>query len=78
MKTKDAAPAAPRDAGTWAAEVDRPRMPAEAAAHGYDVDGTRLAGPQQGVGRLWQRSMRTAWHGISLPFRSRPAIRTGR
>lgn len=78
MKTKDAAPAAPRDAGNCAAEVDRARIPAEAAAHGYDVDGKRLAGPQQGVGRLWQRSKRTAWHGMTAQFRSRPAICTGR
>ncbi len=53
---RGAAAAAPRDAGNWAAKVERLTVPAEAAKHGYNVEGKRVAGPQQGFGRLWQRS----------------------
>lgn len=46
----------PRDAGNWAAKVDRLTVPADVSKYGYNIDGRRVAGPQQGFGRLWQRS----------------------
>lgn len=55
MDTTDAASGAARDAGNWAAKVDRLSVPAAVGAHGYNIEGKRVAGPQQGFGRLWQR-----------------------
>lgn len=53
MSTQDAP--APRDAGNWAAKVDRLHVD-EGRGHGFNIEGRRLAGPQQGFGRLWQRT----------------------
>lgn len=50
----------PRDAGNWAAKTDRLAVPAEVRSHGYTIEGKRLAGPQQGFGRLWQRTYSAA------------------
>jgi hypothetical protein len=58
MDTGDAAGRIPRDTGNWAAKVDRLRVPAEAERYGYNIEGKRVAGPQQGFGRLWQRTYR--------------------
>lgn len=52
--------AAPRDAGNWAAKVERFTVPPAAAAHGFTIEGKRVAGPQQGFGRLWQRTYAAA------------------
>jgi hypothetical protein len=49
----------PRDQNSWAARVDRLQVGDENAAAGYNVVGRRLTGPQQGFGRLWQRSYAT-------------------
>lgn len=46
----------PRDAGNWAANVQRLTVPAEVSRYGYNIAGKRVAGPQQGFGRLWQRT----------------------
>ncbi len=49
-------PVTPRDAGNWAANVSRLSVDAARADVGFNVAGRRLTGPQQGFGRLWQRS----------------------
>jgi hypothetical protein len=46
----------PRDAAYWAAKVDRLHVADELRAEGYNIEGRRVAGPQQGFGRLWQRT----------------------
>ncbi len=45
----------PRDAGNWAAKVDRLHVDDAVREHGYNIEGKRVAGPQQGFGRMWQR-----------------------
>ena len=45
----------PRDAVNWAKKVDRLHVTDEVKAIGYNIEGRRVAGPQQGFGRLWQR-----------------------
>lgn len=47
---------APRDAAYWAPKVTHLTVDAERAAVGFNVDGKRVTGPQQGFGRLWQRT----------------------
>jgi hypothetical protein len=49
-------PALPRDAANWAPKVDRLTVDAPQRRHGYNNEGKRIAGPQQGFGRLWQRT----------------------
>jgi len=49
-------PAVPRDVGNWATKVDRLSAPDGKAAVGYNVTGKKVTGPQQGFGRLWQRT----------------------
>jgi hypothetical protein len=49
----------PRDAGNWAAKVDRLEVSLEHTEAGYNVSGRRVTGPQQGFGRLWQRRYAT-------------------
>jgi hypothetical protein len=44
-----------RDAN-WATKVERLHVDDDARAHGYNVEGRRVAGPQQGFGRLWERT----------------------
>ncbi len=51
-----AASITPRDAGNWAAKVDRLSVADEVSGFGYNVAGRRVAGPHQGFGRLWQRT----------------------
>jgi hypothetical protein len=50
---------APRDAGNWASKVDRLSAPDDKADVGYNVTGRRAVGPQQGFGKLWQRTYAT-------------------
>lgn len=45
----------PRDAGNWAAKVDRLHVADNVREVGYNVEGKRVAGPMMGFGRLWQR-----------------------
>ena len=45
----------PRDAANWAPKADRLRVPEEVSRYGYNLEGKRVSGPQQGFGRLWQR-----------------------
>ena len=52
-------PAPPRDAGNWASKVDRLSAPDEKASVGYNITGKKVTGPQQGFGRLWQRTYST-------------------
>lgn len=46
----------PRDAGYWATKVDRLAVDPERARAGFNIAGKRLTGPQQGFGRLRQRT----------------------
>ena len=48
----------PRDASNWAAKIDRLSVPADMRRYGYNLEGRRLAGPQQGFGQMWQRTYR--------------------
>ena len=48
--------APPRDAAYWAPKVERLTVDPEHAAMGFNVAGRRVTGPQQGFGRLWQRT----------------------
>jgi hypothetical protein len=52
-------PARPRDAGNWATKVDRLAAPDEKSGVGYNITGKKVTGPQQGFGRLWQRTYST-------------------
>jgi hypothetical protein len=49
----------PRNAASWAAKVDHLEVSADHAAAGYNIQGRRITGPQQGFGRLWQRTYTT-------------------
>jgi hypothetical protein len=60
-------PAQPRDAAYWAPKVDRLEVDAAHAAMGFNIAGKRLTGPQQGFGKLWQRS-----YSASLPLTVSP------
>jgi hypothetical protein len=51
--------AAPRDAGYWAPTVEHLEIDPARAAEGFNVAGRRATGPQQGFGRLWQRTYST-------------------
>lgn len=44
----------PRDAGNWAGPVER--LHVEGSGPRVNLEGKRLAGPQQGFGRLWERT----------------------
>jgi hypothetical protein len=48
----------PRDAGSWAAKVDRLEAPDRAGVRGTNVAGRRLTGPVQGFGKMWQKTYR--------------------
>lgn len=48
--------AAPRDAGHWAAKVDRLQVEAREGVRGTNVAGRRVTGPVQGFGKLWQKT----------------------
>jgi hypothetical protein len=52
-------PGSPRDAGNWATKVDRLAAPDEKSKVGYNITGKKVTGPQQGFGRLWQRTYST-------------------
>ena len=55
----DNEPHVPRDVGNWASKVDRLAAPEETAGVGYNITGKKVTGPQQGFGRLWQRTYAT-------------------
>lgn len=56
----------PRDAGNWAAKVERLSVPEAVRRYGYNIEGKRLAGPPQGFGRMWQRTFSAdLGHGVS-------------
>jgi hypothetical protein len=49
----------PRNAASWATNVGPLEVSPEHAAAGYNISGRRVTGPQQGFGRLWQRTYST-------------------
>ena len=59
----NATPAAPlpRDAGSWAAKIDRLPV-ASGDSPGRNVAGRRLTGPVQGFGKMWRK---TYWINVS-------------
>ena len=69
VKENDVLPAqaAPRDAAYWAPKVDRLVVDPEQAAAGFNVAGRRVTGPQQGFGRLWQRTYSAALRPTVTP-----------
>jgi hypothetical protein len=46
----------PRDAGSWAAKVDRLSVEQRDGVRGTNVAGRRLTGPVQGFGKMWEKS----------------------
>ena len=46
----------PRDAGSWAAKVDRLEVEQRDGVRGTNVAGRRLTGPVQGFGKMWEKS----------------------
>ena len=48
----------PRDAGSWAAKVDRLQVDPRAGVRGTNVAGRKLTGPVQGFGKMWQKTYR--------------------
>ncbi len=48
----------PRDAGAWAAKVDRLEVQPRDGARASNVAGRRLMGPVQGFGKMWQKTYR--------------------
>jgi hypothetical protein len=46
----------PRDAGSWAAKVDRLEVERRDGVRGTNVAGRRLTGPVQGFGKMWQKT----------------------
>ena len=57
----------PRNAQSWAPKVERLEVSAEQAAAGYNVQGRRITGHQQGFGRLWQRTYATNLGTVVAP-----------
>ena len=47
------------DESNWASKVDRLEVSQEVADAGFNIEGKRPAGAQQGFGRLWQRRYAT-------------------
>lgn len=52
----DEASVLPRDAGNWAAKVDRLAVAQRPGVRGTNVAGRRLTSPIQGFGRMWQKT----------------------
>jgi hypothetical protein len=72
MTTSEAGtPDGPRDAGNWATKVDRLTAPEEKSNVGYNITGKKVTGPQQGFGRLWQR---TYWTSIGTAVDAKDLI----
>jgi hypothetical protein len=46
----------PRDAGNWAAKVERLAVEQRAGVRGTNVAGRRLTGPVQGFGKMWEKT----------------------
>jgi hypothetical protein len=56
MTSPDEGKPLPRNAASWAAKVDHLQVDAAQSAAGYNIHGRRVTGPQQGFGKLWQRT----------------------
>jgi hypothetical protein len=65
----------PRDAGSWAAKVDRLQVDPRAGVRGTNVAGRKLTGPVQGFGKMWQKTYRME---IGTQLRPEDAIATWR
>ena len=46
----------PRDAGNWAAKVERLAVEQRDGVRGTNVAGRRLTGPVQGFGKMWEKT----------------------
>ena len=60
----------PRNAGSWAAKVDRLTV-ADGGSRGSNVAGRRLTGPVQGFGKMWKK---TYWIEVSPNISPRTVI----
>jgi hypothetical protein len=67
----------PRDAGNWSAPVTRLQVDDTRAAAGYNLSGRRLTGPQQGFGKLWQRTYTCPIGTVATPQEAIAAWKTG-
>src|SRR6516164_141664 len=57
LSTREARAAVqPRDAGNWAAKVERLAVERRDGVRGTNVAGRRLTGPVQGFGKMWEKS----------------------
>ncbi|MEO8328588.1 MAG: hypothetical protein ABI586_01160, partial [Candidatus Nanopelagicales bacterium] len=59
MSTPENQKPLPRNAASWAANVSHLEVGAEQSDAGYNIHGRKVTGPQQGFGRLWQRTYTT-------------------
>ncbi len=62
-----------RDAGNWAAKVERLEVVPRDGVRGINVAGRRLTGPVQGFGKMWQKTYRMDIGTVATP---RQAIAT--
>ena len=63
----DSPPEQPRDARSWARQVEALKVGAvPAGAKNLNVDGRRVVGPLQGFGSLWQKTYRIRLDGATL------------
>jgi hypothetical protein len=60
-------PPVPRDAANWAPKVTRLEVSADQQDTGWGVAGRRLTGPQQGFGKLWQRTYTANIGNVATP-----------
>ena len=57
LSTREARAAVqPRDAGNWAAKVERLAVERRDGVRGTNVAGRRLTGPVQGFGKMWEKT----------------------
>ncbi|MGH9074869.1 MAG: hypothetical protein ACRDZQ_12250 [Acidimicrobiales bacterium] len=56
MRAEAASAPLPRDAGSWAAKIDRLAVTHRDGVRGTNVAGRRLTSPIQGFGKMWQKT----------------------
>ena len=67
VREADSSAVTARDAGHWAAKVDRLDVTAREGMRGTNVAGRRLTGPVQGFGQMWQKTYRLEAGGAVPP-----------
>jgi hypothetical protein len=66
VREAQAAPV-PKDAGSWAAKVERLQVQRSDGLRGSNVAGRRLTGPVQGFGKMWQKTYRMDIGTVATP-----------